>query len=272
VCKGRTAPVKVEIASTPLDPKPEEEVPMWRSRLLFALLLTLSAAWTWAGQPWKQKPFEKWDKHDVDQILRNSPWAQVITVAYSPLAFTSNQPETGVGTQVGRVIRDPGKDPLDVGGADSKVWTPEGVFVLRWESSRTIRRALARKAVLQGSKTPALSEAQLTTEPEDYELVMVAESIVRLPDNDAATLASNTYIQGKLAGEKVHPQRIEFRDDPNTGRTTAVVFHFARQTPEGQPVVRAHEEAVEFFCQVGPRVFHAKFVPKQMASPEGPDL
>jgi hypothetical protein len=256
----------------PLHPESEEEVPMWRSRVLFAVLLMLSVAAAWAGQPWKQKKVEDWDKHDVDQILRNSPWAQVITVAYSPFAFTSDRPEVGKSVQVGRVIRDPGKDPMDPPSADSSVWNPEGVFVLCWESSRTIRRALARKAVLQGSKTPAPSEEQMTTEPEDYELVMVAESIVRLPDSDAATLASNTYIQGKLAGEKVHPERIEFRPDPNTGRIAAVVFHFARRTPEGQPVVGAREEAIEFFSQVGPRVFHAKFSPKQMASREGPDL
>jgi hypothetical protein len=245
---------------------------MWRARALSVSWLILLTAGAWAGQPWKQKPSKDWDKHDVDQILRNSPWAQVITVPYSPLAFTDDRLETGKSMQIGKVVRDPGKDPMDVGSADSRVWNPEGVFVLRWESSRTIRRALSRQAELQGGQTPVPSEAKLATDPEDYELVMVAESIVRLPERDAAALASNTYIQGKLAAARIHPDRIEFRRDPNSDRVTAVAFHFPRHTPDGVLVIHANEEAIEFFCQVGPRRFRARFIPKQMTGRDGPDL
>jgi hypothetical protein len=242
---------------------------MWRTRVVVTALLIIAVA-AWAAEPWKQKPFQNWDKHDVERILRNSPWAQVITVAYSPMAFTSERPETGKSKQVGKVIRDPGKDPLDVPAADTRVWNPEGVFVLRWESSRTIRRALYRQATLQGSKTT--SQAQLESEPEFYELVMVAESIVRLPDDDASGLAGRTYIQGKLAGEKIQPQRVEFRRNPDNDRVVAVVFLFPRRTRTGEPTIGANEETIEFFSQVGPRVFRAKFHPRQMASAEGPDL
>jgi hypothetical protein len=236
--------------------------------LLFVFLVLLTTGW--AAEPWKQKPFQNWDKHDVERILRNSPWAQVITVAYHPSAFTSERPETGKSTQVGKVIRDPGKDPLDVPAADTRVWNPEGVFVLRWESSRTIRRALYQQATLQGNK-PA-SQDQLESEPEFYELVMVAESVVRLPDDDPKGLADRTYIQGKPAGEKIHAQRVEFRLNPDNDRVIAVVFLFPRRTRTGEPTVHANEESIEFFSQVGPRVFHAKFHPRQMASAEGPDL
>ncbi len=245
---------------------------MSRKIAFASVLLILSASGAWAGQPWKQKAVQDWDKHDVNQILRNSPWAQVITVPYSPLGFTSDQKETGTSIQVGKVIRDPGKDPLDVGSSDTRVWNPDGIFVLRWESSRTIRRALARQATLQGNKTASLADSQFTGELDEYELVMVSESIVRLPDTDAATLASNTYLQGKLASDKIHPQRIGFRSDPDSGRTIAVEFHFPRRTPDGHPLFLVNEENVEFFCQVGPRIFHAKFHPKQMNFGEGPDL
>jgi hypothetical protein len=245
---------------------------MLRTRALVVVLPTLLIALAWAGQPWKQKKPENWDKHDVDQILRASPWAQVITVAPSPTVFTSERPEVGRGTQIGSVNRDPGKDPLDIGSADARTWNPEGVFVLRWESSRTIRRALSRKAALQRGKTAASSEEELATEPDDYELVMVAESVVRLPDSEANTLASHTYLQGKLSGEQVHPDRVVFRPDPDSGRVVAVEFHFARRTSSGKPIVWANEETIEFFSQVGPRVFHAKFHPKQMDFGEGPDL
>lgn len=244
-------------------------VPMLRTRRLLAALVIFAVA-AWAAEPWKQKPFQDWDKHDVERILRNSPWAQVITVAYHPSVFTSERPETGKSKEVGKVIRDPGKDPLDVPAADTRVWNPEGVFVLRWESSRTIRRALYRQAALQGNK-PA-SQAQLESESEFYELVMVAESVVRLPDDDPAGLAGRTYIQGKLAGEKIQPQRVEFRRNPDNDRVVAVVFLFPRRTRTGEPTVHANEESIEFYSQVGPRVFRAKFHPRQMTSAEGPDL
>lgn len=243
---------------------------MRRTCTLVPIWLLLLAASGWAGEPWKRKPPENWDKHDVDQILRNSPWAQVVTVPYSPFGFTSDQPETGKGTQVGKVIRDPGKDPLDVGSADARTWSPDGVFVLRWESSRTIRLALARKAMLQGDRAQASSGAEI--EPEDYELVMVTESTVRLPDSNAEGVASNTYLKGKLSGLEIHPRRIEFRRNPDTDRVVAVEFYFGRRTSDGRPIAWTNEEVIEFFCQVGPRTFHAKFHPRQMTSRDGPDL
>lgn len=243
---------------------------MLRTRALLVVSLILSVALAWAGQPWKQKKPEDWDKHDVNQILRSSPWAQVVTVPASPTAFTSDRPEVGRGTQVGTVIRDPGKDPLDIGSADSRTWNADGVFVLRWESSLTVRRALSRQAVLQG-KAVASSKEDLSTGPDEYELVMVTESVVRLPDSDPRGLAANTYLQGK-GGEKVNPERIEFRYDPNSDRVVAVEFHFARYMRDGKPIRWANEETIEFFCQVGPRIFHAKFHPKQMNAGEGPDL
>jgi len=237
---------------------------MLRFRNAMSMTLVFAAALAWAGQPWKDKRAEQWDKHDVDQILRKSPWAQVITVPYSPTADVESGKGASIHTSPDRVDGD-----MNPRTAYERTWRPDGIFVLRWESSRTIRRALYRQAVLKGTQKPRSAE---DSPQDDYELVMVPDSTVPFPEAEPAQLAAITYIQARPSGRKINASRVEFQQDFDTGRVTAVEFYFPRLTTDDKPVLSASDETIEFFSQVGPRVFQTRFHPKEMQTAEGPDL
>src|SRR5215470_250614 len=55
--------------------------------LLFSLPLLVSAVLA-KDEPWKGKPYDQWDKKDVQRIFTDSPWARVVTVTRTWLPIT----------------------------------------------------------------------------------------------------------------------------------------------------------------------------------------
>lgn len=202
----------------------------------------------------------------MKRILRDSPWAKVVVVPYSPLVFSGEQIEHGPTLQIGKVPYDPGRDPMAVPDAQTKIWQPDGVFILRWQSARTIRRALYRLEVLKGQKARSEPEAG------DYQLLLVNDTPFPLRGVDTANLERNTSLTLKTAGRRLAPTRVEYFRDPSDSRILGFVFHFARTLASGEPVIRADEDGIDFLCQIGPRIFQAKFDPHKMVSREGRDL
>lgn len=45
-----------------------------------SIAILLMSAVVWAGEPWESKPYDKWNKKDVERVLDHSPWATVISV------------------------------------------------------------------------------------------------------------------------------------------------------------------------------------------------
>jgi len=102
-----------------------------RQLLAVGLCVTLAAA-VWAEQAWKNKPPEKWTEKEAKKILNDSPWAKVVIMPYHPYTAQGAEPETRVGIG-GRL---PTTDPMDPTGQPS-----DWALIVRWSSSRTIRRA-----------------------------------------------------------------------------------------------------------------------------------
>lgn len=43
------------------------------------LTILLSAAFLWAGDPWKEKPYTEWTERDIAKVNQDSPWAKRFT-------------------------------------------------------------------------------------------------------------------------------------------------------------------------------------------------
>jgi hypothetical protein len=69
----------------------------------------------------------------------------------------------------------------------------------------------------------------------------------------------------RVAASKVSFQR-------SAGKIVGVVFSFAKQTPEGQPLVGADEKEAEFTLKVNGALLQADFNLKQMSDKQGQDL
>ena len=120
-------------------PAKENEKSMKYVLVSALFLVTLFA---WAGEePWKSKPYRRWTEQDVAEVLQASPWAKTVraTGAWRPM---NNGP-------VLLIWQDP---HVGTTQADNAVHPQElPLYTILWASSRTVRAALARRAVLRGT-------------------------------------------------------------------------------------------------------------------------
>ena len=120
---------------------------------IIAILATVAIAWA-GGDPWKTKPVDHWTDKDVQDILQNSPWSKAGIQPQGPW-----DPD-GI-MQAGGAPGTPGGSPDNPRAAASAAPSTPGAmqkadvvaashasYGIFWWSSRTIRAALMRRAVL----------------------------------------------------------------------------------------------------------------------------
>ncbi len=243
-----------------------------RARTKYLILLMTVALAAAAGEPWKDKPYTQWSAKDVRKILRDSPWAKAVRIPYYPEQEFGGPPETSQKIQIGQVPDDPAKDPMAVPSAETQVYRPEGIYIVRWASSQTIRQALLRDAVLRGGVRPEHAGPQAAGAADEYELVLVSDTPNPLPPIERTALMRTAYLEAGVSGRGVSPTRVEIHQLPNSRVIQSVSFYFPKRDPEGMPLISTRETAVEFFVQAGPARLRARFNPSEMASRNGVDL
>ncbi len=249
-----------------------------RSKLFLGLALVLLTVMSWGGEPWKEKPYTAWNDSDVRKILEGSPWSKTISVAATWLRTGAQGPE--LGTKIS--IPPPPRDPDHVEDPDLKAPPPVhdrlynqfARFVLRWESSRTVRTASQLRALHQSSSAATLgqlTDSWSAAEPPEYELLLIGDLLAPFPIATEFELKANTVLQCVGSGRKLFPSRIivQRRDD---GQILEVRFFFQKTTASGQPTLVASEKAIEFQGRVGGANLRARFEPARMVDANGPDL
>jgi hypothetical protein len=237
---------------------------------VFALGLVAALAFSvFASDAWKTKPYEKWTAQEVEKILTDSPWAKAILLPNYPY-LNGDSRETDKEIKIGKA-NDPVEDPLAVPSAHTRIFKPEGTFILRWNSSRTLRRALYRDAVLHGLPADFAQHYMIDT-PDHLQLVLIAVGQTTLPPVEESTLLKATFIQLQPSGEKIYTNHVRVRDSVDAAGDEAYVFDFPVNLGKSSPPLLQNATLVEFFTQVGVRKFNAKFHPAEMVNREGADF
>lgn len=244
-------------------------------KFIFSLTVACLAAVAWADEPWKDKPYIVWNDSDVRKILDDSPWAKTITVAATWLRTGAQGLEVGTKISIPRPPRDPDhvedpdrKTPPPV---HDKLYEQYARFLLRWESSSTVRTALQLSALRQGSRSSPAADPRLAADPLEYELLLVGDPLAPFPVATDSELKANTALQSVGSGRRVSPTRVSVRrrDD---GQILEVRFFFRKTTESGQRAFSAGEKAIEFQCRVGGAFLRVRFEPARMVDADGPDL
>jgi hypothetical protein len=105
--------------------------------------------------------------------------------------------------------------------------------LIRWYSSRTVREALAREAVINGRISDA-EAAKLLAEPvPDYEVIVFGPDMTPFLKLTEDGLKSDTTLAGKQSKQKIAPASVRL-NKTSDGRTTGVVFFFPKKTTVSQ--------------------------------------
>ena len=248
---------------------------MWLGGLAALLLSALVQA---GGSPWKTKPFEKWTEKDVAEVLQTSPWSKPGVqasgawrpVEMAPISDSTRGIVAGGSSDGSKVSEGPLNGTPGSGSKTSNTGPrPYNVF---WWSSRTIRAATARLAVLKGTMTEAAAEQFVTRPRDEYEVRIQGEDMSVFQERGEKPFAAAAFLQMKKTKAKVFPSHVAFVRSADGSTVTAAVFCFPRRDAAGVPTIAPGEKEIDFYLQIGDHKLLTYFEPKQMQDIQGDDL
>jgi hypothetical protein len=248
-----------------------------RKIIFGSLALIILATLGWAsGDPWKSKPFAQWDEKDLRKILSDSPWSKVVQVpaAWKTGGDSSGAPDPNIPNATQEHSPDGGTMGQGMGApkSPSAPQIPQATFSVRWISSRTIREALLRSAVLSGKLKEEDAEKQAAQSVDVYQVMIVGPDMKPFQGADEKTLLGNTYLITKKTKQKIAATGVEFQRGSDGKTVVAAAFSFPKKTEAGEPVIATDEKGAEFFCSIGGANIRATFEISKMDDAQGRDL
>jgi hypothetical protein len=231
------------------------------------VLLLVLAALVWAGSdPWKTKPFQQWDAADIKKIVTDSPWARVIRIN---APWKSGQAADSSGSASGL------KHGQGSGGSDDddESSSPtQAAFIVRWVSSRTVRAAALRGAVLAGQLKEEEAERELAQPVEVYQVLVAGPDMKPFESADETILKNNTEFIAKKTKQKIAPSKVQISHSADGKKVQGVVFSFPRKSDTGESTISPDEKMVTFSCTVGAAKIEMSFDISKMQDMQGRDL
>jgi hypothetical protein len=268
--------------------------------LLFTGILILATALASAKgdkdqEPWKNKPYDKWNQKEVSIVLNNSPWAvqarvtaewlakkghgsgsKIINLQMQTANDTMNPPETSAPSSPGM--------PANRSGPSGPAPTPEGAglaaepdaptvyFAVRWDSSRVMREALAQNLLLAGQVKPAAVAEYLSQIVENYELAVAGTDMTPFASVTPDDLKAGSYLEVSPSKRKVFPASVVIKKFPDGQKINSVVFSFSKQIENGEPLIRPDDTTAQFHCKTKLLDLAVTFEIRQMVLSNTPDL
>src|SRR5215469_3701776 len=261
-----------------------------RKGILGIPLLLVLAAFAWASNdPWKDKPYQQWDQKDIQRVLSNSPWSKTVQVdakwepqgtQQAPQAVPPENVPTSGGSSGGT-----GRSGGGMGGSSqapspgggygappASNATPEVAFAVRWFSSRTMREAILRNAVLSGSMKEEDAEKQLAQPVDAYQVLISGPHMTPFESAEENAIKQEATLTTKKGKQKIEASGVEIQRSPDGKTVRALVISFPKKTENGQATVGDDEKGAEFALSA-PRIsIKASFDLSKMYDAQGRDL
>ncbi len=240
------------------------------------LAVGLFALFAWAGDAWKEKPYQQWDRKDALKVLNDSPWSKTIAVNVTWRATggsAAGDEGSGYGPPGASRPDEPGEgrgpSPMTSGGQSGPAVAE---YHSRWLSSRAIREGLARLQIFEGKMTEADAERYLAQPVADYQLLLFGPDMSPFEKLDENSLKEKSYLEMKKSKQKLAPSSVQIQRTPDGKRLVAVLFSFPKKSSSGEATIASDEKSVEFVCSAGPFKVRTSFEPQKMVDRQGSDL
>lgn len=145
-------------------------------------------------------------------------------------------------------------------------------FVIRWNSSKTVREALGRNAILSGKASEADVAKFVAQEPADFEIFVAGRDMSPFAGASEEELKAHAYLEAKQSKQKIAPANVTIQRSPDNKTVNFLVFSFARQAAANQPFITPKDKSVEFECRLKDLNLHTSFDLHKMVSEKGSDL
>jgi hypothetical protein len=237
-----------------------------KSLLLFSVMIIFGAVVLASGEPWKGKPYQLWDDKDLQRIFTDSPWTRTTTITRTWLPISSKDLPDKIISGSGRPV------PTELERSGETSVGGELNFHVFWVSSRVMRAASARKAVLHGDKKD-LDVEKYAREPQDeIQIVVQSEDMAPFTRKDEKFYLANAFLQPRKSKQKISPAHVRYERDAKGILVTSALFFFPRKTASGELTVSTDERNVEFNCNMDGASLRVNFEPQKMVDQNGLDL
>jgi hypothetical protein len=245
---------------------------IFSKQLLLFLALFLEVTLVWAGdKPWKTKTYQQWDEKELQTILTDSPWVRTTTIqrTWLPVSEKEVAPDPQISGGVRQMPPAGGQ-----GGGSAPVRAGEGswrelnVFIY-WQSSRVMRAATAREAVLHGQTVDV--EKYASDPQSEYQIIPRMEDMTPFTQHNEEFFKGSAFLQMKKGKSKISPSHVVYERNPK-GLVQDAVFFFPKTSASGLPAVSADEAEVQFSCKIADTTVRADFKVREMVDQSGPDL
>jgi hypothetical protein len=251
-----------------------------RKHILSGMGVLLVALVAWAGgDPWKEKPYQQWDEKEVRRVLTDSPWAKLVRVNASWKGGSSEGQEAGERPaarpqpQGGMSRGYPSGGGTQPGAGESgESQAPQAAFLVRWNSSRAVRGAAYRSAILSGQMKQAEVEKLMAQPSADYEVLVTGPDMTPFAGADEDALKGAAFLQAKRSKQKVAASRVQIQRAPDGKGVSAVLFSFPKKAENGEAEIVPDEKNVEFVMALPNFSLRSSFDPQKMADKQGQDL
>jgi hypothetical protein len=232
-----------------------------------AVLIFATLAWA-GGDPWKTKPYKQWDDKDIQRILSDSPWSREIMTERTWISTgeVKNLPTAPIAGHDARMPAGPNESEAAARGGNVG-------FYFDWMSSRVIREAYARQAILHQGKSAEDEEKYIHEPLSDYAVGVTGRDMTPFFGRDEKVLMDNAFLQTKKTKQKVLPTRVAITLGVDGKTVTSVTYFFQKRTASGDPEILPDEKNIEFVCKLSETTtLKADFEPQKMLDQMGPNL
>jgi hypothetical protein len=241
------------------------------------LTLLLGATLLYAGdKPWKSKPYQEWSEKELQSILTDSPWVRVTPIERTWLPVSEKDVAPGPEIAGGaRKMPAGGSQPGTTGGpAETPVRAGEGTWrqlnvQIFWQSSRVMRAATAREAVLHGEKVDV--DKYVNELQKEYQVILRMEDMTPFVQHDEKFFQANAFLQTKKGKNKISPSHVQYEQNQK-GSVQDAIFFFPKADASGAPTVSDDESDVQFSCKIANQTVRVDFKPRDMVDQTGPAL
>jgi hypothetical protein len=253
---------------------------MVRKAISCAVTILIAASLIWAANdPWKSKPYQQWDDKDLRRIFNESPWAKVVQISSSSVsAYDSGslpaEPSSASPAQQTRGTGGGGQYPLPsvpspTPQSQQSTATP---YVVRWVSSRTIREAAVRSAVLKGQLKPDDAAKDFAQTVDTYQVLVAGPNMKAFQGADEDSLKNAALLQMKRTKEKLTPSDVKIGRTADGTSIESVVFSFPKKSASGEPTIAPDEKGADFSTSAAGVKINVSFDFSKMEDSQGRDL
>jgi hypothetical protein len=228
---------------------------------VFALLSSLATLTFASDPPWLAKPFQQWDDQDIQHVFTDSPWARVTPVIRNWVPLSSDElPNLIAGSDRGLP-----SNPSESSGGQLN-------FFIFWASSRVVRGASARRAVLHGPKKDIDIDKYANTPQAEYQIVVQSADMAPFFREKEQFFQAHSFLEMKSTKLKISPSHVHYERDAKGILVTSAIFYFPKKTPTGDPTISDSDKLVDFIFLLEGNYVRVGFEPPQMVDHTGPAL